>query len=169
MSDIDSKPPVAGKPDLEPNDPDVTIIQHLAPLLLQSTYTCGGSILVKDCAKLGEEGVMSPVVICWDSTSQVEKVVLPTTDVSRVQALVKSTQPASFGLHGKDVIDESYRKASKLDPTAFLTSFCPYEVGIIDTIGQALLPLPGNNSQGVRAELYKLNVRSSLVISSSLH
>jgi hypothetical protein len=75
--------------------------------------------------------------------------------------LITATQPASFGHNGKDVIGESYRKATKLEPSAFSVDFCPYAVGVIDTIGQTLLPLPNRNSQGVRAELYKLNVREN--------
>jgi hypothetical protein len=72
--------------------------------------------------------------------------------------LVEGTQPAGFGYQGKDVVDESYRKASKLDTSAFSTDFCPYEAGIVDVIGQALRPQRRSHYQGIRAELYKLNV-----------
>jgi hypothetical protein len=72
--------------------------------------------------------------------------------------LVQETQSASFGYQGEDVVDESYRKASKLEASAFSASFCPYETGIIDAIGQALLPQRHGGFQGIRAELYKLNV-----------
>lgn len=74
--------------------------------------------------------------------------------------LVEDCQPASFGYKGEDVIDESYRKAAKLDCTAFSTDFCPYKLGIIDTIAQVLLPNAGSDlgTKGVKAELYKLNV-----------
>lgn len=147
---------------------DEAIIQGLAPLLSQSAYACGGAIIVK-AHQASEEGVTSPVTIRWDSTDQIEKVVLPTTDPSLVQRLIKSTQPASFGLKGQDVIDESYRKASKLDPSAFSTTFCPYEAGIIDVLGQTLLPLPQSKSQGVRAELYKLNVGLKSAFLVQLH
>lgn len=141
-----------------PDHHNEAIIQGLAPLLNQSAYACGGTVSVKAHINASEEGVTSPVTIRWDSTDEIEKVVLPATDPSLIQRLIKSTQPASFGLKGQDVIDESYRKASKLDPSAFSTNFCPYEVGIIDILGQTLLPLPQSKSQGIRAELYKLNV-----------
>ncbi|OSS50858.1 hypothetical protein B5807_04558 [Epicoccum nigrum] len=136
---------------------DEAIIKDLASLLDQSAYACGGAVAVKAHTQASEKGVTSPVTIRWDSTDQIEKIVLPTTDPSLVQRLIKSTQLASFGLKGEDVIDESYRKASKLDPYAFSTTFCPYEVGIIDILGQTLLPLPQTKSQGIRAEFYKLN------------
>ena len=141
-----------------PYTADDPIIQGLAPLLLKSAYACGGFVLVKERTEAKDEGVTPPVTLRWDSAEQIEKLIFPHPDPAAVQALVKSTQPASFGRNGKDVIDESYRKASKLNPTAFSTNFCPYSSGIIDTIGQALLPLPHNSSQGIRAELYKLNV-----------
>lgn len=142
----------------DPYTEDDSIIQDLAPLLLESAYACGGSVLVKERAEAKDEGVTSPVTLRWDAAQQIEKLVFPHPDQVAIQALVESTQPASFGRNGRDVVDESYRKASKLDPTAFSTNFCPYAAGIIDTIGQALLPLPDNSSQGIRAELYKLNV-----------
>ncbi|KAG9204997.1 hypothetical protein G6514_009455 [Epicoccum nigrum] len=137
---------------------DEAIIKDLAPLLNHSAYACGGAVAVKAPTQASKEGVTSPVTIRWDSTDQIEKIVLPTTDPSLVQRLIKSTQPASFGLKGEEVIDESYRKASKLDPSAFSTTFCPCEVGIIEILGQILLPLLQTKSQGIRAELYKLNV-----------
>lgn len=70
-------------------------------------------------------------------------------------------------MRGKDVLDETYRKASKLDATDLCTDFCPYEAGIIDIVTQTLLPPTveqsrdgRRNRKGVRAELYKLNVYS---------
>jgi len=73
--------------------------------------------------------------------------------------LLSDCQPASFGFNGEDVHDESYRRATKLDRSAFSIDFCPYELGIIDAIAQLLLPGTEHGTKGVRAELYKLNVR----------
>lgn len=87
-----------------------------------------------------------------------------------VQDLLDNCAPASFGKNGKDVLDESYRKAVKLDVDQFSTNFNPYELGIIGAIAQTLLPgiakpiadKAGEHtfveSLGVIAELYKLNV-----------
>jgi hypothetical protein len=61
-------------------------------------------------------------------------------DAAGLLTLNSSCQPASFGLNGEDVLDASYRKATKLDRSAFSIDFCPYEMGIIDTIAQMLLP-----------------------------
>ena len=81
---------------------------------------------------------------------------------------MRDCAPATFGVGGEEVLDETYRKAVKLDARQFPTSFNPYDVGIVDAISQVLLPgiaepfadgkvAVGDNS-GVVAELYTLNV-----------
>ena len=79
--------------------------------------------------------------------------------------LLHHCDPATFGVGGRDVLDEEYRKAAKLDPSDFSTNFHPHDCGIVDSIQQILLPSTirggqgiGIGPQGVRAELYKLNV-----------
>lgn len=81
---------------------------------------------------------------------------------------MQDCQPASFGYKGEDVLDESYRKAVKMDRSNFSSDFCPYELGIIDTIAQVLLPNTGRGvlTTGVCAELYKLNVSICLTPAS---
>ncbi|KAF2029847.1 hypothetical protein EK21DRAFT_100911 [Setomelanomma holmii] len=144
------------------------VTQALSDFLKISSYACGGAIHVQTPeASLHNSGspdrtIAALITVRWDSSASNEKVTFPLpahqSDTTDVQKLVQGTQPASFGFKGQDVIDESYRKASKLDSTAFSTNFCPYELGIIDVIGQTLLPrLPGT-SQGIRAELNKLNI-----------
>jgi len=84
------------------------------------------------------------------------------TDATALQDLLAACTPASFGLGGKDVLDETYRKAIKLPPTDFLTDFCPYKAGIVDVIAQLLLPVvtDENKPRGIEAELYMLNIYS---------
>ncbi|RSL42096.1 hypothetical protein CEP54_015600 [Fusarium duplospermum] len=73
--------------------------------------------------------------------------------------LVADMEPATFGRGGEHVYDESYRKASKMDPPQFTTSFCPYTSGIVSVVSQLLLPNPLSEKQRtLKAELYKLNV-----------
>jgi hypothetical protein len=164
------------------------VTQALLKHLKISTYACGGTIKVQQPADTAtgilnnyganqestvEAPLADPVTIRWDSVGSIEKLTLPlsrkgaTGPDSSVTRLVAGTQPASFGFQGQDIIDESYRKASKLDTSAFSTNFCPYEAGIIDIIGQALLPRDLGSSQGIRAELYKLNA-SIRVLNSSI-
>lgn len=135
-----------------------SIAQALSKLLPNSTYACGGTIKVAPSAT--QPSSAEPITIRWDSATSIEKITLPLAagDHESVEKLVAGTQPASFGFQGQDVIDETYRKASKLDTSAFSTNFCPYEAGIIDDIDQALLPKVPSSAQGIRAELYKLNV-----------
>jgi hypothetical protein len=143
------------------------VIQALSLCLSNATYACGGTVKIAGGTLLpkpsnGDQSLADPITIRWDSASSVEKLTLPITalygETDYVAKLVAGTQPASFGFQGKDVIDESYRKASKMDTSAFSTNFCPYELGIIDVVGQALLPKHPGYSQGIRAELYRLNV-----------
>lgn len=105
-----------------------------------------------------------PVTVRWDSISgSGYKVTLPCADTDKpsFEQLLKDCEPASFGRGGECVMDETYRKAGKLDSSAFSCDFNPYSLGIIDTIAQALIPTLAqrtNQSHGLRAELYKLNV-----------
>lgn len=108
-----------------------------------------------------------PISLRWDSLSElgvVSKLTLPVSQSgqekrSDLSKLVHDSQPASFGYNGENVLDESYRKAIKMDRSTFSVDFCPYETGIIDTVAQLLLSNVHQATKGVRAELYKLNVR----------
>ena len=144
-----------------------------------------------------------PVTIRWDRKDgkTISKVVLPiisgegrgtgrpskkqktasdvvvTQSQAAIQDLLDDSAPASFGKGGKDVLDDSYRKAVKLDSDQFSTNFNPYDLGIIAAIAQTLLPgvarpilkkarpmskrakdCTFSECLGVIAELYKLNV-----------
>ncbi|KAL7775698.1 hypothetical protein CFE70_009542 [Pyrenophora teres f. teres 0-1] len=127
------------------HDATRSIAQAISKALRHPTYACGGTIKAAY-----ETRNTSAVTIRCDCS----KLILP----SSLEKLLKGTTPATFRFQGKDVIDKSYRKASKLDATQFSTDFCPYEVGIVDVVAQALLPKWPGDFQGIRAQLYKLNV-----------
>jgi len=74
----------------------------------------------------------------------------------QLAALAETCQPASFGIAQKDVLDESYRKAGKLECADFATQFCPYASNIVDKLKGALLQ--GRDSTNIDVEMYKLNV-----------
>lgn len=78
-----------------------------------------------------------------------------------LESLSQACQPASFGLNNKDVLDETYRRAGKLDLDAFATLFDPRSLGVHAAIEHDLLA----SDQTVEFELSKLNVygKSSLV------
>lgn len=141
----------------------------------------------------------APVVIRWDRKDgkTISKLILPvarergpgegppskkqkadsdglsTENHAAIQDLLNDCALASSGKDGKDVLDDSYRKALKLDSDQFSTNFNPYDVGIIGAIAQTLLPglakpITAKSQErtfaeclGVVAELYKLNVRTT--------
>ena len=115
------------------------------------------------------ECVSSPVTLRWDAPdgktpSHSTKLNFPLDDATgqNLLNLLSATAPASFGRGGENVLDETYRKAFKLDTSKFSSTFNPYELGIVDTIAQLLLPstIDSRAYRSVRAELYKLNVIS---------
>ncbi|KAK6063214.1 oxidoreductase [Seiridium cupressi] len=146
--------------------------------LLDIAFACGGDVPVAATHQvtnsLGNSRATvysDPVTIRWDapqgaSDDSQGKVTFPlgTSDIQNLVKLLRDMQPATFGLRGQDILDENYRKASKMDTTQFCTTFNPYELGIIDVIAQVLLPtidtVKDGNKRAVRAELYKLNVYS---------
>lgn len=82
-------------------------------------------------------------------------------------ALKFTFQLTTFGFGGKDILDENYRKAKKLDAAAFSTNFHPHDCGFMESIQQILLPriiaggqLIGIGPKRVRTELYNLNICS---------
>ena len=79
-----------------------------------------------------------------------------------ITQLVTDSQPATFGRGSEDILDESYRSAKKLDPTAFTTSFHPADFGILEAISQQLVVgqkgRSGRENLDVKAVLGKLNV-----------
>ena len=170
-SQSDSQPQLSGDP--------VTagllnlLREELGKQTEQTIFTCGGTIpiikrgqaLASDDTKVSSAS--EPVTIRWDplvpeTPASQAKLVLPLAqkDQGRLKKLINDLEPASFGYQGKDVFDETYRKALQMDTDKFATTFNPYECGIIDGIAQALLPSTSESDlrRGVRAELYKLNV-----------
>jgi len=111
-----------------------------------------------------DDGVPStqPITLRWDSPNgSVSKITFPITDEPRFAELLHDCDPASFGYKGSDVLDNKYRNAAKMFRSAFSSDFCPYELGIIDSLAQVLLPntkKAAPATKGVRAELYALNV-----------
>lgn len=67
---------------------------------------------------------------------------------------------ATFGRNHEDVLDETYRKARKLDRCDFACHYDPIQSGLVRVAcGDILAAKDG--SRPVRAELYKLNIYGS--------
>ncbi|KAK4147384.1 uncharacterized protein C8A04DRAFT_9024 [Dichotomopilus funicola] len=146
--------------------------QSVTSQTMDFTFACGGLIPIPDNTQSSETlraRSCLPIDLRWDSDessllSSETKLTLPLepTTEKNLGQLIKDMTPATFGRDGQHVYDESYRKASKLDPTRFASTFNPYELGIVDTIAQTLLPSlrHSKQSRAVKAELYKMNVYS---------
>lgn len=159
----------------------------------QATFACGGVIPILPRPGVGavketdtaHPVASTPVVLRWDplpNADGIQKIKFPSSfrklifplaghhAENGIEELMEDTEPASFGRGNENVMDTNYRKATKMDPEMFSTTFNPYDLGIIDTIAQMLLPsaLDSNRYRGVRAELYKLNVSFSLPLCHSI-
>ena len=82
----------------------------------------------------------------------------PNPTVAQLEHLAETCQPATFGLDQKDVFDETYRKAGKLDIDDFAIKLEPVRVGILDAVHSELAIDRLVREDAIRAELYKLNV-----------
>ena len=79
---------------------------------------------------------------------------------SAIEALAAACQPAQFGRGQETVLDESYRKAGKMDTTAFLARFDAERSGLMRVVHTGLLA-GKEERRAIRTELYKLNVYGS--------
>ncbi|KAI9453174.1 hypothetical protein HD554DRAFT_2179589 [Boletus coccyginus] len=77
------------------------------------------------------------------------------TGTDDLEALYRACKPAEFGRNGENVLDESYRKAGKMDLTSFSTLFDPRSLRIYEDIFNVLLT---QSFATMDIELYKLNV-----------
>ena len=71
--------------------------------------------------------------------------------------LAEECDPATFGLNHEDVLDETYRKAGKLDAIHFSAAFDLSESDLPQVVSGALLEGHPANS-AIRFEKYKINV-----------
>ncbi|RDX41896.1 hypothetical protein OH76DRAFT_1449067 [Lentinus brumalis] len=78
------------------------------------------------------------------------------SDVEALRELVAACEPAKFGRGTETVLDETYRKAWKMDPENFKSGLDVDGCGLVDVVQTGLLPK--NTMRNIRAELYKLNV-----------
>ena len=130
----------------------------------RASYSLGGSIPIvsfpessqDDSSTKSPQMSLPPVALRFDikpeagepeqaseHSPSIAKVIFPplgSLDDSGLLALVKACTPATFGLGGKDVLDETYRKAGKLDREDFCVDFHPADYGIVSAIAQTLLP-----------------------------
>ncbi|PWY67615.1 hypothetical protein BO94DRAFT_503721 [Aspergillus sclerotioniger CBS 115572] len=131
-----------------------------------ASFTCGGIIPINRTeGHSASDNTSSAVGVYWKTQdkSTTHSLDLPVTDnlTGPVGSLIADCQPASFGRGGEDILDPEYRRAGKLDPGYFATTFHPADFGIVDIVERTLLPdISSMRSRKLRVELYKLNVYS---------
>ena len=80
-----------------------------------------------------------------------------TASDSDLERLSNACQPATFGVNQQNVLDETYRKAGKMDANAFSSKFNLERSGLLDGIRAHMLEGHDENKT-IETELYKLNV-----------
>lgn len=75
--------------------------------------------------------------------------------VQQLRLLEKACEPATFGRNQEDVLDETYRKAGKMDVDNFSTNYDPTRSGILELVQNELV---GKGGGKLVLEMYKLNV-----------
>jgi hypothetical protein len=78
-----------------------------------------------------------------------------------LEQLTQACEPASFGVKQENVLDETYRKAGKMDSECF--SLMLDNTDLIKIIRGCLLE-GLNSKRGIKAELYKLNIYGKYLI-----
>jgi hypothetical protein len=76
-----------------------------------------------------------------------------------LEQLTQACEPASFGVKQENVLDETYRRAGKMDSECFSSMLNPYHTDLIKIVRGYLLE-GLESKQGIKAELYKLNIYS---------
>ena len=82
---------------------------------------------------------------------------LSASSVEALDALEAACEAAMFGRNQETVLDESYRKAGKMDVDRFSLAFDAERSGLVDAVKTGILK-GEEEEKKVRAELYKLNV-----------
>ena len=84
---------------------DERVIEGLTPFLNNSTYACGGIVLVGKQTDQRQENITEPVVIRWDAGELPNRSTLPLPPMAAeksadaiLQRLIDNMEPASFGL-----------------------------------------------------------------------
>ncbi|KAK3983938.1 hypothetical protein QBC44DRAFT_363476 [Cladorrhinum sp. PSN332] len=131
------------------------VLDALAVQANKTTFAVGGLVNFPDG---------SYTTLRWDTDdpNPPPKVSFPAdganpTSSAAFSKFLQDAEPATFGMGGESVFDESYRKAGKMSADRFCTTFNLSEWGIMETLTHALIHRPHG---GIKAELYNVNVYS---------
>ncbi len=95
-----------------------------------------------------------------DCLSRRRHVNLAKAPLNELEQLAEACEPASFGVNEKEVLDETYHKAGKMDPERFASLLDPVRTNLMKIIRDSLLE--GTQATDyITVELHKLNVYST--------
>jgi hypothetical protein len=80
-----------------------------------------------------------------------------------LEQLTQACEPASFGRKQDQVLDETYRKAVKMDSGCFASILDPFHTDLIKIVRGYLLEGP-KSKRDIKVELYKLNIYGKYLI-----
>ncbi|KIY63509.1 hypothetical protein CYLTODRAFT_359861 [Cylindrobasidium torrendii FP15055 ss-10] len=97
-------------------------------------------------------------VLTCSCTRKADVLNLANATPEELQNLISACDAAPFGRGNETVMDESYRKALKLELAQFSLPFELIETGIVNKIQHELVDSPDATQRSIRTELYKLNI-----------
>ncbi|KAG5637325.1 hypothetical protein H0H81_004971 [Sphagnurus paluster] len=124
-----------------------TILDSLREAINQKPPFCTGTIPLA-----GDTGLFF-----YKQENKADWLDLARASDAQLQALADACDLATFGLGQRDVLDESYRKAGKMDASNFLMKFDITKMKVIDYVREQLLD-GADQDKNIRPELYKMNV-----------
>ncbi|KAI0697070.1 hypothetical protein C8T65DRAFT_529747, partial [Cerioporus squamosus] len=124
------------------------LLGELRDILAEDTPFCSGTFELPGQAFQLYYGKQNAKFLDFTAESE--------SNVQALRELADACEPAKFGKGTETVLDETYRKAWKMDPENFKTGLDVDDCGLVDTVQTGLLP--DQPLRNIRAELYKLNV-----------
>ncbi|KDQ14659.1 hypothetical protein BOTBODRAFT_32412 [Botryobasidium botryosum FD-172 SS1] len=113
----------------------------------QQPFYCSGKLKVTS----------NDLILYYGEEEKASRIDLSGPNENQVKALADACTKASFGMNQQDILDETYRKAGKIDNNHFALNFNPVATGLLERVRGELLGLQFE-VPNIRAELYKLNV-----------
>ncbi|KAI0806929.1 hypothetical protein C8Q74DRAFT_23812 [Fomes fomentarius] len=125
---------------------EIASVERLRSALTETLPYCSGTLALQQRE-----------FILYYGREIARKVDLSNATTDQMDHLAAECQPATFGRNDEDVLDETYRKAGKMDVEDFMLGFDVERAGLIDVVRTCLFP-GEEETKPVKAELYKLNV-----------
>ncbi|TDL25169.1 hypothetical protein BD410DRAFT_743915 [Rickenella mellea] len=92
----------------------------------------------------------------FEHDNRASSMLFPSATEEQLNELANACHPAKFGTGDVDVLEETYRKAVKMDVSNFSLNMNPERSGLVEAVKLQLLGL--DDQRDIRLEPYKLNV-----------